>query len=71
MVDLVRVDAMKIDLEASNQIMYGLKAPLVDTITVWDEKIYQALFDNSIWPWPLILVVDYANMSCRTTFFTY
>ena len=42
MVDLDRADAMKIDLEASNQIMYGLKSPLVDTITVWDEKIDQA-----------------------------
>ena len=34
MVDLVRVDAKKIDLEASNQILYGLKAYLVCTTTV-------------------------------------
>ena len=34
MVDLVRVDAKKIDLEASNQILYGLKAYLVSTTTV-------------------------------------
>ena len=25
-------------------------------------------FDNSIWLQPLILVVDYANMNCPTTF---
>ena len=34
MVDFVRVDAKKIDLEASNQILYGLKVYLLRTTTV-------------------------------------
>ena len=41
MVDLVRVDTKKIDLEASIQILYGLKAYLVSTTTVQDENIDQ------------------------------
>jgi len=34
MVDLIRVDAKKINLEVSNQILYGLKAYIVITTTV-------------------------------------
>ena len=41
MVDMVRVDTKKIDLEASNQILYGLKAYIVSTTTVLDKKIDQ------------------------------
>ena len=41
MVDLVRVDAMKIDLDASDQILYWLKAYLVSTTKVREEKIDQ------------------------------
>ena len=39
MVDLARADTKKIDFEASNQTLYGLKAHLVDTITAYDEKL--------------------------------
>ena len=66
MVDLVRVDAKKIDLEASNQILYGLKAYLV--ILYKTKKLTSPnliiSFDYNL----LILVVAYAYMVCPTTF---
>ena len=39
MVDLIRVDDKKINLEVSNQILYRLKAYIVRTTTVEDERI--------------------------------
>ena len=41
MVDLIRVDAKKIDLQANNQILNGLKAYILSTTTVYDKKIDQ------------------------------
>ena len=68
MVDLIRVDAKKIDLKANNQILNGLKEYILSTTTVYDEKLTSPNlvipFDYNIF----ILVVDYAYMVCPTPF---
>ena len=67
MVDLVWVNAKKIDLEVINQIQFGLLIFFGGTTTVQDKKM---ISPNLIIPFTynlLILVLDNAYMVCPTT----